>query len=364
MSKVFDLNAVLTSLKSARNDKSASSQGDTVSDVTDPNEKGGVSVTTDSSGTNANLGLGEGEHKQNTDGSAAGGESGVTQSPNGVLQGGSPTATIAPGNATPGSLPTSSKLASRASNLVADFNAGFKKASEKGKGKSAAAEPVKEEESKTAGKSNDAIASDINFTPELWMKIAKVAYATEEGRQIIHRAFEAYEGEAAARQIMAEAAATEEQFAKYANAYEQGHGETYEFLNSLPPEQREAAAHSLDYHTKSANRTFQTEIEKQAYYNGVKDADAMMGMPGGLPPEGADMTGVELPGAGMEGPPDIEELAMILEQLVASGEIDPAMAEQILVAYMQDMEAQGGGEEAYLDEEMGKVASVVDSVLK
>ena len=171
---------------------------------------------------------------------------------------------------------------------------------------------------------NDSVASDLS--PEALMKLASTIIATEGGLAAVEPVLMKAAGVEAARQIMAQAVDSYSNFVQQQAAYDEYVKQASEVQNY------EAAA--FEEFFKSASKTDQQHIVKfaavhgealgniendmlkQAYMQGAADAAAM------------EDAGGELPEA--EGPASIEQIAQLLEAMVASGEIDEETAMGIL----------------------------------
>lgn len=228
-------------------------------------------------------------------------------------------------------------------------------------------EAVKKEatESKTAEEVASSLAE--GFTPEFHLKLASVILSTEEGKAFANEIVKREKGiEAAA--IIVKAAAQQAELDKIAEARQREEMEKQAYVQELEnvwstfsKEDQDSIVKLATAHNVNTNK-LTSDIEKAAYDAGAADAAAVMD---------SEESGQPLPVEGEE--TSIEDIVMVLEQLVASGQITPEDAQAILEAFLGE---QGGvpadvdpamAEEAAAMEavpEMGKVASVVESLLK
>jgi polyhydroxyalkanoate synthesis regulator phasin len=112
--------------------------------------------------------------------------------------------------------------------------------------------------------------------------------------------------------------------------HEQFQNHVKQAMEQMTPEDRDEFVKSAKFH-QSEVESLETNFEKSAYGQGAMDAAAMQqggGLPE-IPEEGSDMT--------------IEEIVMILDQLVQSGEIEPQLADAVLQAVMAEMGGALGG---------------------
>ena len=171
---------------------------------------------------------------------------------------------------------------------------------------------------------NDTLASDLS--PEALMKLASTIIATEGGLAAVEPVLMKAAGVEAARQIMNQAVDSYTNFAHQQAAYEdyakqasvvaaQEDAAFEEFFKSASEKDQKQIVKFAQVHGEALNN-IENDILKQAYMQGAEDAAAMEDMQG------------ELPGA--EGPATIEQIAQLLEAMVASGEIDEETAMGIL----------------------------------
>lgn len=182
---------------------------------------------------------------------------------------------------------------------------------------------------------NDSIASDLS--PEALMKLASTIIATEGGLEAVEPVLMKAAGVEAARQIMEQAVysyanfvqeqAAMEEYSKQASVQAQQEDYAFEeFFKSASAEDQEQIVKFAKVHGTALNN-IENDMLKQAYMQGAADAAAM------------EDAGGELPGA--EGPASIEQIAQLLEAMVASGEID----EQTAMGILQELAGGEGGAE-------------------
>ncbi|MFN5249865.1 MAG: hypothetical protein ACK5DE_02360 [Bacteroidota bacterium] len=171
---------------------------------------------------------------------------------------------------------------------------------------------------------NDNVASDLS--PEALMKLAATIIATEGGLEAVEPVLMKAAGVEAARQIMTQAVdsysnfigqqAAYEEYVKQASAVQQHEDAVFEeFFKSASEQDQQHIVKFAKVHGEALNN-IENDMLKQAYMQGAQDAAAM------------EDAGGELPGA--EGPASIEQIAQLLEAMVASGEIDEETAMGIL----------------------------------
>ena len=197
---------------------------------------------------------------------------------------------------------------------------------------------------------NESLAADIS--PEALMKLASTIISTEGGLEAVEPVLMKAAGVQAAREIMQQAVASYTDFVEKQAAVAQEQEALAEYVKQAAEAQRAEDA-SFEEFFKSASEDEQKHIIKfakvhgealnniedpmlkQAYMQGAADAAAM------------EDAGGELPGA--EGPATIEQIAQLLEAMVASGEIDEETAMGILqelAAADQDAAAEAEAGEA------------------
>lgn len=171
---------------------------------------------------------------------------------------------------------------------------------------------------------NDSVASDLS--PEALMKLASTIISTEGGLAAVEPVLMKAAGVEAARQIMAQAVDSYSNFVHQQAAYEEyvkqaSEVQNYEdavfeeFFKSASEKDQEQIVKFAAVHGEALGN-IENDMLKQAYIQGAEDAAAM------------EDAGGELPGA--EGPASIEQIAQLLEAMVASGEIDEETAMGIL----------------------------------
>lgn len=177
--------------------------------------------------------------------------------------------------------------------------------------------------SKTAREADK--SADIQFTDDFHRKIGSVMLSTEEGREHLSYILRKSMAAEDASNLIKQASQMEKIAREQYEAEQYGIKVAQDIMSRLSPEQRETFVKVANMHA-SNREEYKTEHEKLAYDQGAADAAAMAEAGGQLPP---------LPEAGAE--PSPEELLMILDQLVQSGQIPPEVAEMIL------QEILGGG---------------------
>ena len=223
-----------------------------------------------------------------------------------------------------------SKIATQTSAIVANILA-----MQKGAG----AAPVAAAPVAPAAARTEAVAGDIQLSPEFHFKLASEILATEEGIAFAERLLTKRAGEVAANeliknachqqaafaQIDAQQAAADQQLAVVGDLIKGASAEDQTFISKF------ASAHALNL------SAIADPIEKMAYMQGAGDAAAMTDAEagGGKP---------EIPGA--SGPASLEELAQLLDSMVQAKEIDEQTAQQVFQELAQAEQGGAGGGEA------------------
>jgi hypothetical protein len=187
---------------------------------------------------------------------------------------------------------------------------------------------------------NDSVASDLS--PEALMKLASTIIATEGGLAAVEPILMKAAGVEAARQIMTQAVESYGEFVHKQAAYdayvkqaayaqEQEDAAFTEFFKSASEKDQKQIVKFASVHGEALNN-IENDMLKQAYMQGAEDAAAM------------EDAGGQLPDA--EGPASIEQIAQLLEAMVASGEIDEETAMGILQELAAGSAGDAGGEEA------------------
>lgn len=198
---------------------------------------------------------------------------------------------------------------------------------------------------------NDSVASDLS--PEALMKLASTIIATEGGLAAVEPILMKAAGVEAARQIMTQAvesygefvhkqAAYDEYVKQAAYAQEQEDTAFETFFKSASEKDQKQIIKFAHVHGEALNN-IDNDMLKQAYMQGAQDAAAM------------EDGGGELPGA--EGPASIEQIAQLLEAMVASGEIDEETAIGILQELASAEAGAGAGGEAGAEEAAAAAAA-------
>lgn len=327
-------------------------QGDTVSDVKDPSEQGKTTIPVDKDADPSKQNFpGNSSNNDANPGKLEMGSVGAS----GTLEGNVPSAPKAKDNETPGENPSNAKSA--AGNAVAKSRSVMERLAALKKNASAPAEQKQSTKQKETPKSaskadnvetNDAVASDIQLSPEWHFKLASYLLTQEDiMREVVGRMSQA-EGEAAVEQLIKQASAMDNAYSEYGNQFEQGEEFAHLLVEQYGQEGAVKIASTLRFHEQAIS-TMETEFEKSAYGAGVADAEALLAS--GALDEGAEVEPV-LPGA--EGEPSPEEILQIIDMLVESGELPPEVAEQIAA----EIAAGGlGGEGLMPEEEALKAAS-------
>jgi len=205
---------------------------------------------------------------------------------------------------------------------------------------------------------NENTANNIQLTPEFHMKLASLILSTEEGVAHAETILRKSAGQEKAQELIQAAlenhqgyitmAEEQEYFEKLAYEQQRQQIEAYEqVMSQATPEEVAQIEKYASVHGAYAS-TLYTPYEKQAYAAGAMDAAGMEESAEALPPEDIEAGAVpEIPGGG-EGPMGVEEILALLEEMVASGEIQEEEAMQVAEALLS---GEGGGEEMPLPEE-------------
>lgn len=332
-------------------EKQAAKQGDPVNDVKDPNLKGGATPPTSErqDGYEAKR-----ENPKSTDNKDEGiaGKTLEHQEAETHKEGEGPTKP----KTDPGSLPTEDLFAKKATDVVASLRAAF------GQKKEAAAEKP-EDKTKVSKKAKETTPDDIagdmdTITADFHLKLASHILATEEGKEYARDLLSRSMSAQAVQELIDSADEVEKRAAEELAVQQ----EFEQMLAGMTDEQLEDFQKSAAFHYQEVNK-LQHPFEKAAYEQGAMDAAAMVD--GGVP---------ELPG--MDSEPSLEEIVMILDELVQSGQLDPALADAILQELLggaaDDLALAGGDagvppmspEEEAMLAEMGKVASAADEAVE
>lgn len=219
----------------------------------------------------------------------------------------------------------------------------------------------------TTGKS---ASEDEAYDPAVLAKIASLVLATEDGRAIVQRELEKAHGLAAADDIIKAAAFMEEQIAQLNELEESGILAAQEAWDKATPEQRTHIQKMAMVHDIARNN-LKTDGEKNAYDQGAMMASQMGDAGLAEAPEGGHP--MEADG------PSEEDILAAIQELVASGQIPPEVAEQIIQALGsgagggegggEGAETPAGGEEMPPEEKeareiLSKSASVSESLFK
>ena len=208
-----------------------------------------------------------------------------------------------------------------------------------------AAAPTK---SAAAGAANDAVAGDIELTPEFHFKLASAILETDEGVAFAERVLAKKAGQSAAAEMIHNARMAQAQFEAIGHAYEEnlqkeasaqaeGLAMAQEMFKNASAEEKEQIVKFATVHSRNLSRIAKPWI-KSAYMQGTEDAASMMDSPEGQEqiPGGGD------PGVEGGGPASLEEIAQILMQLVQEGKISEQEAQQIAQELAQAEGGEGG----------------------
>lgn len=201
--------------------------------------------------------------------------------------------------------------------------------------KLAAKKEVVKEPKKEAAASN--VASGIDLSVESLAKVAKEILNTEEGVQFAQELFRKRAGEEYAKEAIKEASEQARTFEQYEQvikqASEKNMNPTDQFITkvaseieNLSPSEKQLAYASIKAHDTNLSSFGDSEILKCAYASGVEDAAAIQENPELI----ADA--MQAPSEEEAGAADItpEEILEVVNEMVESGEIDEATAQQLL----------------------------------
>lgn len=299
--------------------------------VKDPDEKGnpGEGADRDSAETKKSMPVGEEKNAPNKD-------TPKTVENENTSKGGEQTEATTPGGGTVTEPESPAKQAAkRIQGVLGRFNPEQKQAASK----ETAPDNAQQAPSNDGKRANEGL---VNFDASYYVKLAQTVNASEERKQIVEKwASEDYGAEVAAA-IIKTASQTEEELDNYEKqaAYERAYfEELQEKFANLDEKDRANFEKFASIQTAHLSR-YKTELEKEAYVLGVKQAAAIMDQGGELPPETAE--------------PSPEEIMALVAQMVEAGEITEEEAEAILA------ELEAGQMEA-MPEEM-KAAS--EGILK
>ena len=193
------------------------------------------------------------------------------------------------------------------------------------------AAPAVAPEAAKAATSSEAVASNIELTPEFHLKLASSILATQEGVDFALSLLRKQAGVEAANDLMSSALAMHEKYASAAQAPAETEAE--QLFKSASADEQAMIVKFAKVHEYCLNR-IENDFEKLAFAQGAQDAAAMdESAAGGQEPQ--------LPGGEEGGTPSPEEIVQVLQQMVQSGEIDEKTAQEVL-----QILAQGGDQEA------------------
>jgi hypothetical protein len=189
------------------------------------------------------------------------------------------------------------------------------------------------------------IASDFAQEQDAYRKIATLVMDYEEGRQLVNELADREFGKEAASQLINEADYVSAVEQEVAAAEMEGAYAAEELMKNASEEDIADMQKMAVIHTDAASK-LEYDFELEAYDAGAKQAAAAMDAGGELPMGGEGTS--------------LEDVAAVIEQLVASGQIDEQTAAQILQELaggeMGGM-PPGAEEEAAMMEALGKGAS-------
>jgi len=290
---------------------SASDQGIAVPSEKDPSNKGGVAAPGDEALDGKKEKQTVPESKSNVDN----GPAGKTLENQEAGTHGSGDGNKGPAPKRPDELPAGGDLYNKQASEVVELlkqRIGLKQASSE--------KPSKEEGTKKEAKKSEDVELPSEFTTEFHVKLASQLLASEEGRDHARSILADAMGAEAVDTLIKKAEAMETELQQH----EQFQNHVKQAMEQMTPEDRDEFVKSAKFH-QSEVESLETNFEKSAYGQGAMDAAAMQqggGLPE-IPEEGSDMT--------------IEEIVMILDQLVQSGEIEPQLADAVLQAVMAEM---------------------------
>jgi len=195
--------------------------------------------------------------------------------------------------------------------------------------------------------SADEVAADMDgFTRDFHVKLASHLLASEAGCDTVRQILSDSMTADAVDTLIKRAAEMEEQ----ATEQQQVVDFVKQAMEHMDEDERKAFIESANFHYCEVE-SLGSALEKRAYQQGAMDAASVEAAGGQLPP---------IPAEGEA--PSIEEVVMILEQLVQSGQIDPQMAQAILEELLG---GAGGGDPmaaGALPPEAMKAASYKNSI--
>jgi len=230
-----------------------------------------------------------------------------------------------------------------------------------------ATEEVTEEatEEKSANEEEaEAVAANFDENANAYLKIANLVMQHEDGRQMVANLADREFGRAAAENLIKEAEELEMYEEAVAQEQMKNEAAASELLKNASEEDVADIAKLIKIHSSNIAK-YETEAEQEAYDLGCKQA-AMAMDAGGEMPMGPEAGMEEGGDAGLEDV-SLDEVAAVIMQMVESGELDPAMAEQILAELAGADGGMEGGEElppeegALPPEDVEKMASIVEN---
>ncbi len=221
--------------------------------------------------------------------------------------------------------------------------------------------PAKVEQTKQATEAK--VDASIDMGPQALQKLASAIFETQEGIDTILPLLKKKAGQEAAISLLKQASDEyEAQVAEFVTMQKLAHAQAEQdaYYDSIAaeiikqassPEEAERMVKTASQHIQNRN-SFKSELVKAAYDQSVEDAAEMAG---------AEEAGAEPALEGADGAPTIEQILMLLEQAVASGEISEEDAIAIAQSLMGDEAGEVAPEEGEVPmEPMPKEASVKD----
>jgi hypothetical protein len=215
-------------------------------------------------------------------------------------------------------------------------------------------EPNTEDRNKAAGQSDDVLQGMDLDSIAMHVKLASTLLQTEEGIEAVEAVLRKQAGAQAAAQLIKEAGEQEWLWAQAAAQEEELYNQAaeaeaqWEEFTKTASEEEVAQIVKLAKIHEHAQSGFEYDFEKQAYDMGAQDAAAMEEA---MMAEGGEQ---EIP---EEGEISEEEILMLLDEAVQSGELD----EETAVALAQELMGGEGGEQPVPEEvmEAEKMASAI-----
>jgi len=311
--------------KNASQSQKGNPKGDDVTDIKDPDEKGKAPDPKKGDGDDSKkVGIPSAQPDNTKENDSSIPAKGEAADRGGV------------GEAVPSVSKTVNLGAESVSDKVARANAKLKEMRE---GKKASTPAAKGEPAanKDATTSPENIAADIEATPEFLCKLANALLSTEKGVRICDEYLAELRGKQAAAELISQARLANDHFLKQAaaerEAYEaqaEAEAQWKAAYDALPQAEKDKLQKFASCHNPELDK-IADPLMKAAYMQGAADAAEM---------DDAAAAGGDPALAGASGEPSPEQVAAILEELVASGQITPEEAQAILA------QLSGGGDPA------------------